>query len=204
MRTVPYQDILSEVLALAGQKPESATAADLAKIEAFIQRRGREAYQFYWWAETMLAEERDVEVDGDRVFVSLGDLPDEESNEAEPDPVPIGLVRGCFLDDPLAEPFPRPVAWVLNGDSIFLPGYRCTTVFVWFQRTPPADFLAEDAEIPAILRHAIAHAAYSDYLRPSAKTGEVPLEETAGYGFLADEMRKQAAMQRQAGRWTQN
>lgn len=199
MRTVSFATIQAQVFALANTDLATATAADEAKIAAFIQRRGREAYQFYWWAETMLAELRTVETSGtneERVFVPL-------DQAGDPTPTPIGLVRSCTLDDPLSAPNPRKVRWVLSGDAIYLPSYGYTDVWVWFQRVPPPDFTVSDV-IPAILRDAIAHSAYSDFLRPSAKTSEVPLEQTAGYGFLVDEARKQQAMERQAGKWVQN
>lgn len=57
-------------------------------------------------------------------------------------------------------------------------------------------------EIPEGLRDAIAHAAYSDMLRPIAKDDEVSIESTAGGAFLADEVRKYMAMQRQPGTWS--
>lgn len=56
-------------------------------------------------------------------------------------------------------------------------------------------------EIPEGLRDAIAHAAYSDMLRPIAKDDEVSIESTAGGAFLADEVRKYMAMQRQTNTW---
>lgn len=194
MRTTDYTTaVLPQVLALANSDATSATAGDKARIAAFVQRRGREAWQFHWWPETMESEERTVETSGERISVPL----DQEDETA------IGLVRGCYLDDPLTERNPRRVAWVLSGDAIYLPGYGYTTTMVWFQRVPPADFTASNV-IPAILRDAIAHAAYSDFLRPAAQTADVPLEETAGYAFLESEVRKLTAMQRQAGKWTQN
>jgi hypothetical protein len=194
MRTVDYTaDILPQVLALANSNTTDATAADKAKIAQFVQRRGREAWQFNWWPETMESEERTVETNGDRVYVPL-DQTDETA---------IGQVRGCYVDDPLVTRAPRRVACTLSGDNIYLPTYGYLTVYVWFQRVPPADMTASNV-IPKLLRDAIAHAAYTDFLRPSAKTDSVPLEATAGYTFLLDESRKLVALQGQAGKWRQN
>lgn len=194
MRTCDYTaDILPKVLALANSTSATATTDDKARIAEFVKRRAREAWQFDWWPETMESEERDVEQEGDRVFVSL----DQDGEEA------IGLVRGCYVDDPLTDGAPRKVRWVLSGDAVYLPSYGYTTVFVWFQRTPPADPTASNV-LPLLLRDAIAHAAYTDFLRPAAKTEEVPIEQTAGYAFLLEERRKLVSMQRQAGKWSQN
>ncbi len=196
MRTVTYADIRAQVLSLANTDASTATAADLVKIGVFINRRGKQAFQFAFWNETLLAEERDVQTSGERVFVDL-------AQTGTPTPTVIGQVKGCYLDDPLVDAQPRPVRYVLSGDAIYLPDYGYESVFVWFQIAPPADFTTSSA-IPAILRDAIAHAAYSDWLRPSAKTSEAPFEETAGAAFLMDEYRKLVAMQGQSGRWRQN
>lgn len=197
MRTCDYTvDVLPLVLALANTNTTDATTADKAKIAAFVQRRGREAWQFDFWPETMLSEERTCETSGDRVFVSL-------DQTGDPTPNAIGLVRGCYLDDPLSDPAPRRVRWVLSGDAIFLPSFDYTTVWVWFQRVPPADMTAASV-LPLFLRDAIAHAAYTDFLRPAGSTDKVPIEQTAGATFLLDEVRKLRATQRQAGKWVQN
>jgi hypothetical protein len=59
-------------------------------------------------------------------------------------------------------------------------------------------------EVPEHLRDAIAHAVYSDYLRPAGKDAAVPLEDTAGGQFLLAELMKATAMQSQSSRWRQS
>lgn len=66
--------------------------------------------------------------------------------------------------------------------------------------TTPAKWVRQ--EIPEMLKTAIAHAAYADFLRPAADTKDVPIEETVGGQFLLSEVRKISSMQRQAGKWT--
>lgn len=241
MRLTTAHAIREQVYALLNQAAADVTAADKTKLETFIARRAREAWQFHWWPETMTAESRTVQTSGNRVYVDLA-----QTGQTE-----IGLVRGCYLDDPLEEPEPRRVRWVLAGDAIYLPGYGYTTVVVWYQGIAPellgatysagtayavgafmyyasatvgyegdywkclaATSAGENPEtaaakwrrqaVPRILRDAIAHAAYSDYLRPAAKAGDVPLEDTEARAFLEQEMLRVASQQRQAARWSQN
>lgn len=346
MRATPYSAILTQVYSLLNLVAADVTAADKTKINAFIQRRAREAFTFYWWPETMRIEERyyrpiysaastytastssaatEVFYPATRTYYqclrnSTGNAPatltggsyatnlnywsvvgdnyggndwaastayaqgdvvrnpsdglfyqchiahtssssfdstkfgllsdwlpyislDQEGKTA------IGQVRGCFLDNPARTRDPRRVAMLLGPQGLHLPEVRTTSVDVWFQIKPPvltgADYSAGTAysagvvvyyasatagyegdfwlcaaattagqnpethaakwtrqEIPECLRDAIAHASYSDFLRPAAEPAEIPIEDTQGGAFLAAEMRKLTAMQRQAGKWS--
>lgn len=162
----------------------------------------------------------------------------------------IGLVRGCYLDNPERVSIPRRLKSGLGSAGVLLLDNTTVSTYVWFQTVPPiltgADYAAgtayavgtvmyystgtagyegdfwkclatttagqtpethaakwERQEIPEALRDAIAHAAFSDYLRPVGKDGAIPLEDTAGGQFLTNELFKAVAMQRQAGRWAQ-
>jgi hypothetical protein len=346
MRAISYSAILTHVYSLLNLVAADVTAADKTKLNAFIQRRAREAFQFYWWPETMRMEERfyrqtysastsytastaststEVFYPATRTYYqclrdSTGNAPATLSSGsyttnlgywatvgenyggndwaastayAQGDVVrnpsdglyyqchtahtssssfdttkfglltewlpyisldqsgktAIGQVRGCFLENPARTRDPRRVTMVLGPSGLHLPEVKTTSVVVWFQTKPPvltgADYSAGTAysagtivyyssatagyegdywlcatatsagqnpethaakwtrqEIPESLRDAIAHAAYGDYLRPAAKPGEIPIEDTQGGAFLAAEMRKLTAMQRQAGKWS--
>jgi len=58
MRTTSYYAIREQVYALLNLVATDVATGDKTKLAAFIQRRAREAFQFYWWPETMLIEER--------------------------------------------------------------------------------------------------------------------------------------------------
>jgi hypothetical protein len=347
MRSIAYASVLAQVYGLLNLVAADATAADKTKINAFIQRRTRDAFQKYWWAETMRSEERwfrpfysagtayaaptattasEVFHAGSRGYyqalrATTGNAPATLSggswtvNTAYWAPIAenyaaadwadatayvagdtvrslddarfyrchtahtssgtldatkfglltewlptisldqtgqtaIGLVRGCFLDNPNRDSNPRRVKSGLGPGGVHLFENTRTSCFVWFQTVPPilsgADYAAgtayaagavmyyasatagyegdfwkclatttagqnpethaakwERQEIPEGLRDAIAHAVYSDYLRPVGKDDAVPMEDTAGGQFLMAEMYKAVAMQRQAGRWAQ-
>ncbi len=344
MRVTSYNAILTQVYSLLNLIAADVTAADKTKLNAFIQRRAREAFQFYWWPETMRIEERyyrpiysastaytasttssttEVFFPATRTYYQClksgtGNAPATLSGGAyttnlgywtpigesyggndwaastayaqgdivrnpgdglfyqchtahtssssfdstkfgllvewlpyialdQTGKTPIGQVRGCFLDNPGRTRDPRRVAMILGPSGLHLPEVRTNSVVVWFQIKPPvlsgADYAAGTAyavddviyfsatgyegdywvcaeatsagqspsthpakwtkqEIPENLRDAIAHAAYGDFRRPAAKVGEVPIESTQGGAFLAAEMRKLTAMQRQAGKWS--
>lgn len=347
MRSIAYASVLAQVYGLLNLAAADVTPADKTKINAFVQRRARDAFQKYWWADTMRSEERwfrpfyaagtayaaptvttasEVFHAGTRQYyqalrATTGNAPATFSagswtvNTAYWAPIaesyaasdwadatayavgdtvrsldnarfyrchtahtssgslntsnfglltewlptisldqagqtPIGLVRGCFLDNPNRDSNPRRLKSGLGAGGVHLFENTATSCFVWFQTVPPiltgADFATgsvytagavvyytsattgfegdfwkclatttagqdpedtpakwERQEIPENLRDAIAHAAYSDYLRPVGKDDAVPMEDTAGGQFLAAEMFKAVAMQRQAGRWAQ-
>jgi hypothetical protein len=58
VRTTPYSALLTQVYSLLNLVAADVTAGDKTKINAFLQRRAREAFQFAWWPETMRIEER--------------------------------------------------------------------------------------------------------------------------------------------------
>ena len=347
MRSVAYASVLTQVYSLLNLVAADVTAADKTKLNAFIQRRAREAFQKHWWAETMRSEERwfrgfyatgttyaaptattatEVFHPGSKGYfqalrAGTGNAPATfaagswTTNTAYWAPIAenytgqdwadatvyavgdtvrslddaryyrcftahtssgsidtakfgllsewiptisldqsgktaMGLVRGCFVDNPERESAPRRLKSLLGSSGVHLLDNTFSSVWVWFQIKAPiltgADWAAgpsyavgdvvyyasatsgyegdywlcltatsasqdpEDTpakwqrqEIPEALRDAIAHAAYSDYLRPVGKDGAVPLESTAGGQFLTDELFKAVAMQRQAGRWAQ-
>jgi hypothetical protein len=347
MRVIAYASILTQVYSLLNLVAADVTAGDKTKINAFIQRRAREAFQKHWWAETMRSEERwfrgfyaagtayaaptataatEVFHAGSKAYyqtlrATTGNAPATftggawTTNTAYWAPIAesyagadwadatayavgdtvrslddarfyrcftahtssgsidtakfgllsewipsisldqsgktaMGLVRGCFIDNPARESAPRRLKSLLGSAGVHLLDNSLSSVWVWFQIKAPiltgADFSAgstyaagdviyyasatsgyegdywvcvtattagqdpEDTaakwtkqEIPEALRDAIAHAAYSDYLRPVGKDGAVPLESTAGGQFLSDELFKAVAMQRQAGKWAQ-
>lgn len=239
MRNVTHAAVQTQLFSLLNLAEADVTAADEVKMNAFIARRAREAYLAQWWPETLLSEERTVTQSGDRCYIELA-----QSSE-----IPIGQVRGVYLDDPLVDPEPRRVRFVLSEEKIYLPANLYTTLFVWFQLRPPVlsgvafnaasiyssgttvyyssanpgyegDYWTANATttagqdpedtpakwdreaIPERLRDAIAHAAYSDFLRPAGKDAQVPIEDTLGGQFLLTEAMRLQASQRQAGRWT--
>ena len=345
MRLTSYNAIREQVYGLLNLVAADAQAGDKTKINAFIQRRAREAFQFHWWSETMRSQERyyrpfyaagttyaapsptawnevyhppsktyyqnlrsatgqppaalvnglyvvnsaywaeidevigvDWETGAAYAVEEVARNPDDgryyQCHTAhtagatfdatkfgiltpwspyisldQAGATAIGQVRGCYLDNPLTKRNARKLAWILGPDGIHLPDTGVSSLFVYFQVKAPnlsgADYAAGTAyvagvckyyasaaagfegdywittaattagespestpakwtrqELPEGLRDAIAHSAYSDFLRPASKDGEVPLEQTAGYAFLADEVRKQQLMQGQAGKWS--
>jgi hypothetical protein len=58
VRTTSYHAIREQVYSLLNLVAADAAAGDKTKINAFVQRRAREAFTFYWWPETMRIEER--------------------------------------------------------------------------------------------------------------------------------------------------
>ena len=58
MRLTSYNAIREQVYALLNLVTADVTAGDKTKVNAFIARRAREAFQFHWWPETMRMEER--------------------------------------------------------------------------------------------------------------------------------------------------
>lgn len=342
MRAISYSALREQVYSLLNLVSADVTPADKTKINSFLQRRTREAFQFAWWPETMREEERffraayaagtaytvtqEVYHPASRGYYqalqsTTGNAPatlsgtsyttnlsywapvaesysgadwadatayaqgDTVRNPADGDwyrchtahtssgsldatkfglltewtasiawdatgETEIGLVRGAYLDRPSRVRSPRRLTVHLGELGVYLPENKVTSVILSFQIRPPvltgADFSAgttytagtvvyytsatagyegdywkclaatsagqdpEDTpakwarqEIPEALRDAIAHAAYSDFLRPAGDDGAVPIESTAGGAFLAAEAMKLRGMQRQAGRWSQ-
>lgn len=338
MRSIKHSAILTQVYSLLNLIAADVTAADKTKIFAFVDRRSRDAYTFYFWPETMRIEERFYRLpyaSGTAYTASTTSSPTEvyhpasrtyyqalkagtgnapatltggtyATNTAYWAPVaesysgndwadatayvagdtvrnpsdglfyrchtahtssgsldatkfgllvewlpyisldqtgktPIGQVRGVFLDHPGRVRNPRKLNFLLGPSGVHLPETATTSVIVWFQLKPPVltgpDYSAsavyavddvvyyngdfwkclatttagqdpedtpakwEKQEIPEFLRDAIAHAVYSDMLRPTADSADIPLEETMGAAFLSSEMRKITAGQRQAGKW---
>lgn len=348
MRLTSYNAILTQVYSLLNLVAADAVTGDQTKINAFIQRRTREAFQKHWWDETMRIEERwfrafyasgtayaaptsssasEVFHPGSRGYyqalkATTGNAPATLSGTTwstntsywaavdfgyagndwtdatvyavgdtvrsvddglyyrchtahtssssldatkfgiltewlpyisldQASKTAIGLVRGLYLDHPGRTSEARRVKWMLGPNGIHLLDNRVTSVFVWFQIKPPVlsgstysagtayavgDYVYYSSattgyegdywkcatattagqnpethaskwtrqEIPEGLRDAIAHAVYSDFLRPAGNDSAIPIEETAGGSWLATELHKAVAMQRQAGKWTQS
>ncbi len=346
MRNIAYNSVLTQVYSLLNLVAADVTTADKTKINAFLQRRTREAFQFYYWPETMRIEERfyranyvaataytastatsatEVYYPASKTYyqalkAGTGNAPatlssgsyttnlsywapvaetysgndwadatayvagDTVRNPADglfyrcytahtssgtldatkfgllvewlpyvsldqTGKTALGQVRGVFLDHPGRVRSPRKIEFIIGPSGVHLPEVGTNSVIVWFQIKPPvlsgADYAIGTAyavgaviyyasasvgyegdfwycetattagqnpethaskwtrqEIPELLRDAIAHAAYSDMLRPTAEAAEIPIEDTLGGAFLASEMRKIVSGQRQAGKWS--
>ena len=234
MRSVAYASVLTQVYSLLNLVAADVTAADKTKLNAFIQRRAREAFQKHWWAETMRSEERwfrgfyatgttyaaPTATTATEVF-HPGSKGYFQALRAGTGNAPATFAAGSWTTNtaywaPIAENYTgqdwADATVYAVGDVVYYAsatsGYEgdywlCLTATSAGQDPEDTPAKWQRQEIPEALRDAIAHAAYSDYLRPVGKDGAVPLESTAGGQFLTDELFKAVAMQRQAGRWAQ-